>query len=358
MSNGWADTIISQVNILDHIGRYEKIRQSGKNFIATHKHLNRQNSDCLSISPEQGLYHCFSCKEAGDVIEYEMNRMDADFVTACKSLAMTYGIKLSGIQKSTPEDDSRRNRQFIIQSIMNTATDFYYQRLLRNEEQMNYLRGRGVSEDTIKDLKLGFASGNKTELIDAMRKKNPDASKDDFLATGLFYEKSNRLYASFTNRIIFPYFLQGGNRTCYFVGRDTTGTLKSKYKKANCSAEYIEKRIVRHTLYMQNEIPGWQKWRTSKKPEEGEIPKRLEKPKRLKMLIAEGYLDAVLARQELPGFDVVLAPGTCRLSSNDIKSLSDVLLPHHRCEITVCFDTDENSAGQNGAYESALDLEY
>ena len=171
MSNGWADTIISQVNILDHIGRYEKIRQSGKNFIATHKHLNGQNSDCLSISPEQGLYYCFSCKEAGDVIEYEMNRMDADFVTVCKSLADTYGIKLPGIKESTPEDDLLRNRLFVVQSIMNTATDFYHQRLLHNEKQMNYLKGRGISDDTIKDLKLGFANANKRELLDAVRKK-------------------------------------------------------------------------------------------------------------------------------------------------------------------------------------------
>ena len=150
------------------------------------------------------------------------------------------------------------------------------------------------------------------------------------LETGLFYEHDGKLYDTFTERYIFPYF-RTKDDVCYFIGRDATGRTYIDFKtgKEKKRAKYkklrkTESEVVQHVLWNAHKV--------------GE-----EKP----ILVVEGIVDAILARQELPDYDVI-SPVTTRINKIDIARLSDVLVKRGRCAVIFCIDTEANAAGAAG----------
>ena len=250
------------------------------------------------------------------------------------NIARLEGLTLPQSEMSAEEQEERHHAEIkraSVAAMLNDASRFYHSQL--TPEARDYFLDRGVSETTIDDLLLGWAGKDKRALLTHLYERCKD--KDLLLETGLFYEDDGKLYDAFKERYIFPYF-RTKEDVCYFIARDATGktytdfetgTVKkrSKYKKLRKT----ESPAVQHVL--------WNAYKVGK-----------EKP----ILVVEGIVDALLAQQALPEYDVI-SPVTTRINKTDIARLSEMLVKRGRCVVIFCNDAEANAAGAAGALQTA-----
>jgi len=124
----------------------------------------------FTIYPQSQSFYCFGCRRGGDVFDLVMAREGLSFPEALRLLAKRANVSLPRVSAEHIRqfDDERAG-----QDALSLATGFYHQQLMENTKLalwcMDYLHKRGVTHDSIKELRLGVASGS--GLIDFLRSK-------------------------------------------------------------------------------------------------------------------------------------------------------------------------------------------
>ena len=361
----WVHKLKSAISLPEHIAKYCTGTIVGNNFRGDHggKHES-EKGQCLSTYNNGTLYKCFHCDSQGDIISFEMDYHGYTFGEACRTLAEGYGIEIPVLSSKewTEEEKQEQARKAKIsadtQEVMNEATDWYHQKALGNKEVMNYYTGRGITEATIEELKLGYAPPGNQGLYKALKDKY---SLNALLSSGLIGMSENkdgsfRIWDLFEDRYIYPYWDnepgkvdKNGNlisNVCYFVGGKTKTTKPKKgaeeagkYVKLMVHSEenpQINQNVVKHRLWNHGSL------------EHAKEPKAL--------LVTEGIIDAILARQELEEYDVV-SPITAKINNKDLEWLSkQISLGKIKNDITICNDTELNQTGKKRAYDNLLGI--
>ena len=121
--------------------------------------------------PEKGLYHCFGCGAGGDAIDLVMRREDLAFPEAVERLASKFGLDggsgflaPAASRPQAPPPKARAEPPAVDPSqalalrqwAMRTALEAV-ERLWSHEgrESLDYLRGRGLTDETIRAARLG-----------------------------------------------------------------------------------------------------------------------------------------------------------------------------------------------------------
>ncbi len=144
--------IKDRLNILDIVGQYVELHRAGKHFKGRCPFHN-EKSPSFHVSPDRGTYHCFGCGVGGDIFSFVQAMDGVEFKEALKTLAQKAGVEL------VPENPERRTERDTLYSILEAATAFYEAELAKNTEALAYLEKRGVSKETIKKWRIGFAPG-------------------------------------------------------------------------------------------------------------------------------------------------------------------------------------------------------
>ncbi|GAG24860.1 unnamed protein product, partial [marine sediment metagenome] len=192
--------------------------------------------------------------------------------------------------------------------ILRDVADFWHSRLPK--EIKNYLTARGIREDTIDTLRVGWAENPKEYLL------GKGYSMEDIKESNVF---------QFKNRIVFPYYKNG--HIVYFVGRSVEGHCSdgdnAKYKKLKMS-DFVE-----HSIWGVDTI-------TDKVDE---------------VFIIEGIFEAINCFQE--GL-AVLSPITPHFSKDQKKALFEILKGKH---VVICFDHDPvTKSGEKSMQKLAEEL--
>ncbi len=219
MSNN-VEKIKDRLNIVDVIGAYLKLEKAGANFKARCPFHN-EKTPSFFVSPDRGTYKCFGCGAGGDIFTFVEQFEGVDFMGALKILAEKAGIEL---EKENPKLKNERKRLY---EIMEEATTFFEKKLSLNEKIKQYLKKRGVEEDTIIKFRLGFAEDGWNYLYDYLKEKG--FTDDEMDKVGLIKKKERGFYDRFRNRIIFPIF-DNSNRVVAFSGRLYEGGEKLSQK--------------------------------------------------------------------------------------------------------------------------------
>src|SRR6185503_11357225 len=105
---------------------------------------------------EDGHYHCFGCGAHGDAIGFIMQAEGDGFMEAVERLAAEAGLD---VPKPTPEAAEAERRRHDLGSVLEAAQASYHRRLFLPEGRhaLEYLRGRGLSEETIRRFGLGWS---------------------------------------------------------------------------------------------------------------------------------------------------------------------------------------------------------
>jgi DNA primase len=206
-----ADTvqqIKDRLNIVDVVSQYVKLDRAGQNM-RSRCPFHAERTPSFIVSPDRGTYHCFGCGVGGDIFTFVEAIEGVDFKGALKILAEKAGVPLVYSGREAKDDKDR------LFEAMETATMFYQTRL--NDEAKKYLKERGLTEETIRTFRLGYAGDEWSEMSDYLKQKK--FTEKEMLDAGLA-KKGERggLTDKFRNRIMFP-IMDTAGRVVAFSGR-------------------------------------------------------------------------------------------------------------------------------------------
>ena len=254
----------------------------------------------MSFTDEENLFHCFGCKEGGDIFKYIQLINNVEFQESVEIAADKYSFNLT-----YTDSKFETNQKNLIDQIKKIS-DFFIRNMneVKSTEALDYLKNRKLDGEDIKNYKLGFAEKDEKKIIQYCKTNN--ISDADFKKLGLLSEKGNFL---FKNRIIFP-ITNFRSEVVGFGGR-ALEDFGPKYLNSSESSIYKKNR----TLYF--------------------LPNFLKDVKKHKfVIIVEGYFD-VIAFNKL-GFSNVASPSGTALTIQQLNQVSK-----YTDEIYLCFDNDQ-----------------
>ncbi|MDD2679236.1 MAG: DNA primase [Candidatus Omnitrophica bacterium] len=198
------DDILARVDIVEVISGFLPLKKAGRNFKACCP-FHHEKTPSFMVSPDRQIYHCFGCGESGNAFKFLMRYERLDFPEAVEALASRAGVVLPRTENFPGQPSSGITTQ--LYKINELAASFYSANLnapagLKAKE---YLLQRGIRQETISALKLGFAPDNWDSLINYLRSKGVSLGilEKAGLAIG---KEGGGFYDRFRNRIIFPIF--------------------------------------------------------------------------------------------------------------------------------------------------------
>ena len=202
------ETIKERLNISDVLASYIKLERVGTNFKARCPFHN-EKTPSFFISPDRGTYYCFGCGAKGDIFSFVEQFEGVDFRGALKMLAEKAGVTLD---YEPAQESGEKERLY---SVMEGATKLYEKELEKNSKAKEYLLGRGITEKTIKDWRIGY-SPDDWHFTEMSLKR--DWKIEDIEKAGLIKRGEKGYYDRFRGRIMFPLFDTTG-RIVAFSGR-------------------------------------------------------------------------------------------------------------------------------------------
>ncbi len=323
------EQIKDRLDVVEVLGNYIKLQKAGHTYKALCPFHN-EKSPSFSVSPERQMWYCFGCNEGGDIFTFIEKIEGVEFKEALKILADKAGIRL---KKEDPKLRSKREEVYNVSEI--TSKFFEHQlQSSRGKKVIEYLKERGLKEETIKEWRIGYAPDQWRSLHSFLIDKN--YSNDIIESAGLSVksEKGRSSYHDrFRHRITFPIFdVQG--RVIGFSGRvfdkirgETVGEEAGKYINTPNTLIYDKSRV----LY------GLEKAKMALKQKD-------------QCLVVEGQLDVILAHQS--GSDNTVAVSGTAMGDGHLS-----IIKRYTPNISLCFDSDEagEKATRKGA-ELALEM--
>ena len=224
-SDDLIEEIRSRNDIVDVISSYFKLTKKGSTYFGLCPFHN-EKSPSFSVTPSKQMYYCFGCGQGGNVFTFVMKYENMTFTEAVKFLADKAGISLPE-QEYSEEEKKKADLKSQLLDIHKEAALYYY-RLLRSDKGQRayeYLKGRGLSDETIKNFGLGYSSNYSDDLYKFIKSKG--YSDDVLKESGLFTFSEKGVYDKFNNRVMFP-IMDINNRVIGFGGR-VMGDGKPKY---------------------------------------------------------------------------------------------------------------------------------
>lgn len=118
------------------------------------RYLRAQEHDSLVVDTEKQIYSWNSKGETGDVIDWVMRRSGVDFKTAVEILCQR--AKLPEPRWSREETEKRQAAR-TREEIFGVAMMVFQRWLWKDEEALAYCRGRGWTDETIRESGVGFS---------------------------------------------------------------------------------------------------------------------------------------------------------------------------------------------------------
>lgn len=316
----FSDDLVEEVrarnDIVDVISSYVRLTRKGSTYFGLCPFHNEKTGS-FAVSPGKQMFYCFGCHEGGNVITFIQKYENYSFPEAVKALAERAGVDIP--DNASDEDKKRESKRSKLLEINKEAGKYYFYQLRSDDGKrgLDYLKNRGLSDDTIKRFGLGFARPSRNETYRYLRSKG---FSDELLReSGLFnYKEQSGMMDKFWNRVIFP-IMDTSHRIIGFGGR-VMGDGEPKYLNSPETIVFDKSR----NLYGLN------------------IAKST---KAKNLIVCEGYMDVISLHQA--GFDQAVASlGTAFTSghanllaryaresvkSGEIQRYKDILL---------CYDSD------------------
>lgn len=296
-------------DIVEVVSDYVHLVRRGANYVGLCPFHN-EKTPSFSVNKGRNYCYCFSCHKGGSPVNFIMEKEGISYHDALMHLARKYGIKVEEKELTNEEREaqSRRESMFIanewaMQWFENNLTDTPEGR----DIGLQYLYGRGVTEEAIRQFHLGYAIDRGNALVEASRRKGFNIETMKTLGLVGTSQQGND-YDRFRGRVIFP-ILNSSGKVIAFGGRDLKGG----------PAKYINS--PESELYRKsNELYGMYQARSAIVKED-------------RCFLVEGYLDVIGMWQS--GLKNVVASSGTALTDGQIA-----LIHRFTKNVTLIYDGD------------------
>lgn len=331
--SGTTDEIKARLNIVDLIGSYVHLEKSGQHYKACCP-FHQERTPSFMVNEEKAMWHCFGCAKGGDVFAFVMEMEGLEFREALKMLAEKAGVELPQYKGEEKNKETKER----IYELLELATKFYETQLggaTGKEKVMKYLTERGLSGESIKSFRLGYAPDGWRHLLDFLTGRGfslqemesaglviQKTTSSDSSQNSKFHIPNSNYYDRFRDRIMFPIFDILG-RTIGYSARVAPGSDESQAKYINTP-----------------ETPVYHKSRALY----GLYHAKMAMKQAGMTVIVEGNMD-VIAMHQAGIANTVAVSGTA-LTEEQL-----VIMKRYGNEVKLFFDMD--GAGQKAARKSA-----
>lgn len=173
-----------------------------------------EKTPSFSVNPAKGFYKCFGCGKGGSAYNFLMEVEGLSFPEAIKRVA-----EISGVPLPEPVDDKRyeqnkkkRAEQKAIADrvieLNQYALEFWEHSFGENNAETikarEYIENRGISDETRKVFRIGYAPDSWDALMSHLKSKGADEKLIEQSGLVSINEEKKRVYDRFRGRVIFP----------------------------------------------------------------------------------------------------------------------------------------------------------
>ncbi len=197
------EQILRSVDFLRIVGRHCELTRKGKNYWACCP-FHEEKTPSFSVDPEKGLYHCFGCKEGGNVFTFLEKMEGLSFGEALKKLASEAGVDLGRYET---EPGPSRDESSRLRGLNELACNYYQQCLLKSEagaRARDYLAGRRINEESVERWRLGYAPDGWDYFLNLAAKRGIGPEQVTRAGLAVPREGAPGCYDRFRNRLMFP----------------------------------------------------------------------------------------------------------------------------------------------------------
>ncbi len=313
----YSDELIDEIrnsnDIVDIISQYVNLKKSGRNFFGLCPFHN-EKSPSFAVSPDKQIFHCFGCGAGGNVFHFISKIEGIGFRESMEMLANRANITLPSIDNE--QDNKLSYLKSKVYEINKQTAQFYHENLYKPTAKVaqEYIKKRKLDNNTLKTFFIGY-SGSFNELYQTLKKQG--FTDEEILASSLVNKNDRGEFIDrFRNRLMFPIQDERG-RIIAFGGRilEDSKIKNVKMPKYINSSENIVYSKGRHLFGLY----------------------AAKKGKMDKILIVEGYMDAISLHQR--GItNVVASLGTA------LTEAQGRLLRRNCQQVVIGYDSD--GAGQ------------
>ena len=307
------EAIKQKIDVIDLLQEYIQFKPAGTGSFKALCPFHHEKTPSFVASRDKQIWHCFGCGEGGDIFGFVMKMEGLEFPEALRLLAKKAGVQLQY------QDPALQNQRTKLQDICKAATVFYHKLLVDHPKVQpvrDYLKKRGVSQESIESWQLGYAPDDWETLNNYLKKK---FKEEDIFLAGLTIKKDRGVgyIDRFRHRLMFPINDLHGNAIGFggrWLGKDEK------------MAKYINN--PQTLLYNKSQVLYG-------------IDKAKQEIKREKLaVIVEGYMDC-LASHQAGVINVVASSGTA-LTPDQVRILK-------RYSPNLAFAFDQDLAGDTAA---------
>jgi len=213
--NSPVQKIKERLSIEEVVSSYIKLEKAGTNLKARCPFHN-EKTPSFFVSADRGTYYCFGCGASGDIFTFVEEFEGLDFKGALKMLADRAGVPLVAYSKDQKEAESEKEKLY---RAMEEACLYFENNLKTNQEALEYLKSRGLSEKSIKDFRVGFAKLDWRLLYSYLKDKGFSDNEIERAGLAKKPDDTNKaMYDRFRGRIMFP-IADSSGRIVAFSGR-------------------------------------------------------------------------------------------------------------------------------------------
>ncbi|MEP7162361.1 MAG: DNA primase [Candidatus Moraniibacteriota bacterium] len=195
------EDIKARLNIVELIGQYARLQKSGAHWKANCP-FHQEKTPSFMVNEEKQMWHCFGCGKGGDAFAFIMEIEGLEFKEALRLLAERAGVELPQY-RGEKETDGKKDRSY---EILELSTKFYEKQLWESaggKKILEYLHGRGLSDESIQEFRLGFAPEGWQHLSQFLLSRGYEATELETVGLAL-PGKDRGFYDRFRDRVMFP----------------------------------------------------------------------------------------------------------------------------------------------------------
>ena len=309
--------VMNRADIIDVIGQFVRLKKRGTNYIANCPFHN-EKTPSFNVSPAKGIYKCFGCGKAGNVVTFVQDHEKLTYPEAIRWLADHYKITLEETERS-PEQQQKQLAEESLRILNEYAATYFYDTLMNTEEGqligMSYFKQRGFRKDIIDRFRLGYNPDNGDSFYRTAISKG---HKGELMErAGLAKNRNGSYYDVYRGRVIFP--IQGMTGRILVLG---ARILKSnekapKYINSPENELYVKSKVL-YGMYQSRQAIG----------------------KQDECLLVEGYTDVISLHQG--GVENVVSSSGTSLTEDQLRLIGQLTK-----NLTILYDGD--SAGIKAA---------
>jgi DNA primase len=269
----FAQNLKLQADIVRVIGEYVSLRRAGAQNYTGLCPFHKEKTPSFSVHASKQFFHCFGCGVSGDVFSFVQKMENITFPEAVRTVAQKLGVAVPKQGFATEADAEDAKLRTALFEIHEHACAFFQDCLRRPEggRAREYLAGRGLSEEMIRQFRIGFAPDSGFLLRDRLKNEFSEGVlresgllswKDSARPSAASSEQDgdfrpaeapslstsvpvSSMYSRFRNRVMFPIANESG-RIIAFTGRTLSTDEKAgpKYLNSPETAIYAKSRVL------------------------------------------------------------------------------------------------------------------